>query len=63
MDLDFMVDKAVNNILSVSGKSKTTQVIRDEFEQVIKLARQIGYLEGKEDELSSLSQSLGKHGI
>ena len=63
MDLDFMVDKAVNNILSVSGKSKTTQVIRDEFEQVIKLARQIGYLEGKEDELSSLSQSLGKYGI
>ena len=63
MDLDFMVDKAVNNILSVSGKSKTTQVIRDEFEQVIKLARQIGYLEGKEEMLDNLSQSLGKHGI
>ena len=62
MDLDFMVDKAVNNILSVSGKSKTTQVIKDEFEQVIKLARQIGYLEGKEDMLDNLSQSLGKYG-
>ena len=62
MDLDFMVDKAVNNILSVSGKSKTTQVIKDEFEQVIKLARQIGYLEGKEEMLDNLSQSLGKYG-
>ena len=63
MDLDFMVDKAVNNILSVSGKSKTTQVIKDEFEQVIKLARQIGYFGGKEEMLDKLSQSLGKHGI
>ena len=63
MDLDFMVDNAVNNILSVSGKSKTTQVIKDEFEQVIKLARQIGYLGGKEEMLDNLSQSLGKHGI
>ena len=62
MDLNFMVDKAVNNILSVSGKSKTTQVIRDEFEQVIKLARQIGYLGGKEEMLDNLSQSLGKYG-
>ena len=62
MYLDFMVDKAVNNILLVSGKSKTTQVIKDEFEQVIKLARQIGYLEGKEEMLDKLSQSLGKHG-
>ena len=62
MYLDFMVDKAVNNILLVSGKSKTTQVIKDEFEQVIKLARQIGYLGGKEEMLDKLSQSLGKHG-
>ena len=62
MDLDFMVDNAVNNILSVSGKSKTTQVIKDEFEQVIKLARQIGYLGGKEEMLDKLPQSLGKHG-
>lgn len=63
MDLELVIKETIRNVLAVSGDNAMSYIIKDDIKSLARIARQIGYLEGKEEVLDNLSQSLGKHGI
>lgn len=63
MDIEFLIGDLVNKVLSTSDKNQIEQIIRENVAHIIKISHKIGFLDGKDEVLDDMIESLGKHGL